>query len=149
VYLGCPAQREYEVQAIRIVLGTMPPMLRDIIRGVLAGQPDMVIVRDTRTDEDLIDVLMSEAADVIVVQQALHGDGDGRFLHGREAAAAVLCLSPDGRSAALYELQSRRTMIVNVSPDGLRSSIRTMISARVTASGHVADAATVIGTGEP
>lgn len=122
--------REFEVAAIRIVLGTMPVMLRDIIWGVLAGEPDMVIVGDTRTDEELIDVLMSEAADVVVVQQALDGGRDGPFLHGRKAVATVLCLSPDGRSATLYELQSRRTTIVKVSPDGLRSSIRNTLSAR-------------------
>jgi DNA-binding NarL/FixJ family response regulator len=119
------------LHAIRIVLGTMQPMLHDIVWEVLARQPDMEIVDETRTDDELLQVLANETADVVVMQLA--GDAKpvaGAFLERERTAATVLCLSTDGRSAAVYEVRSRMMTEIELSPEGLRDSIRRACAAR-------------------
>jgi hypothetical protein len=96
----------------------MPQMLRDVVREVLGGQPDMAIVGETPSDEELL-------ADVVIMPL----DGDRltewgiRVLYERRTRK-VLGLSTDGRTAALFELHPQRTTLVEVSPEGLRAAIR-------------------------
>jgi DNA-binding NarL/FixJ family response regulator len=113
------------LEAIRIVLGTMPQMLRDIVREVLSGQPDMHIVGEADSDADLLRDLAVEAPDMVVLELAGLGlGGTGTRVLQQRPRTQVLGLSGDGRSAAIYQLRSQRTMLVEVSPQGLRAAIR-------------------------
>jgi DNA-binding NarL/FixJ family response regulator len=109
----------------------MPPMLRDIVREILAGQRDMEIIGETQTDDELLDVLATEAADVVVMQLGLETNrGAGPGHQRSQPGASVLGLSADGRSAAIYDVRLRRTTVVELSPEGLRASIRQAFAAR-------------------
>lgn len=120
------------MHAIRIVLGTLPRMLRDIVRDILEGQPDMHVVSDTRPDDEWRRVVARETPDIIVVQMNADGLaplGDQVLWH--HDRANVLGLSADGRSAAMYQLRLRRTTVLEVSPDGLLKAIRGAVDTAV------------------
>jgi chemotaxis response regulator CheB len=124
------------VSAIRIVIGRLPRMLRDIVRDILVDQIDMHVVTETVTDEELRRVVARETPDVVVVELA----GDtldplGDDLLRRHMHASVLGLSADGRTAAMFELRLHRTALVEVSPEGLRSAIRSAQESAVSSSG--------------
>ena len=114
---------------MRIVLGTMPQMLREILREVLGDEPDMTVVREVQSDEDLLSAVVREEPDVVVVESAAGDLGvvGARVLRDRPAAS-VVGLTPDGRWAAIYQLRPLRTVVREVSPAGLREAIRSAVA---------------------
>ena len=100
-------------------------MLRGIIREILSGQHDMQIVGETQTDNELMSVLASNSADVAVMELDVTSEfAAGAVVQQSQLGACVLGLSTNGRTASMYEVRIRRTTIVEVSPEGLRESIR-------------------------
>jgi DNA-binding NarL/FixJ family response regulator len=119
--------------AIRIVLGTMPGMLREIIREVFSSQPDMVIVSEPSSEADLAVAVAESEADLVVVE--LNDDTLGQvgeqLLRSRPRLKS-LGISRDGRRAAVYELVPDRTRVFEVSPEGLRAAARQAVHPRET-----------------
>ena len=100
-------------------------MLHDIVRDILCGQHDMRVLSESLSEEELRRLVALENPDVVVVQL----DGDwldalGDHVLRYYPSATVLGLSPDGRTATMYQLRLERTAVLEVSPEGLRRAIR-------------------------
>ena len=114
--------------AIRIVLGTIPGMLREIIREVFSGQPDMAIVSEPPSDADLADAVLESRADLVILELVDDELGDaGELLLRSHPSLKSLGISRDGRRAAVYQLVPGRTRVFEVSPEGLRAAARQAI----------------------
>lgn len=112
------------------MLGTMPEMLRGILREVLGAQPDIEIVREARSDEELLIAVSTGAPDVVVVESVTGAlSPAGNLVLRDRPSAHVLALSADGRMAAMYRLRAVRTLIHEVSAAGLREAIRSAVAA--------------------
>jgi hypothetical protein len=114
--------------AIRIVLGAMPVMLREIIHEVFSGQPDMAIVSEPRPDADLVAAVAESGADLVILELVDDSLGPaGERLLRSQPGLKSLGVSRDGRTAAVYELVPGRTKVFEASPAGLRAAVRQAI----------------------
>ncbi len=100
-------------------------MLCDIIRNVVADQPDMLVVGELPHRAGLLDGVERSQASVVVL-----GLSDSELpvectaLLATRPQTRVLGVAADGRRAFLYELRPHRTPLGEVSPAGLVEAIR-------------------------
>lgn len=108
-----------------ILLGPLPRMLRSIIEGAVASQPDM---RVTEYSEDisLEETVARSAADVLIVhEQPDWTEASFRPFLLAHPSLKVFVLTQDGRNATLLEF--RRARLADASPTTLIEAIRTVL----------------------
>lgn len=111
------------MQPIRIAVGQMPRLLREIIVSSLSPHSDLEIVdvklaaTASPPDDDAIDVLMlgSEGAELSAEHE--------RLLRSRPWLR-ILAIDGGGRHAAIYELRTHRIDLTEISTSGLAAAIR-------------------------
>ena len=110
---------------IRIHVGKMPRMLREIVEDAVRFQPDMKLV-DSGEEHNLLVAIKREHADVLIVAE---GGVDDPVSHEQllleNPRLKVLVVSRDGREAHLLEF--RQIPVVEVSPQGLVDAIRAAV----------------------
>jgi DNA-binding NarL/FixJ family response regulator len=114
------------LKRVRILIGEMPQMLRDIVEDTVRLQPDMELV-NWRGGRDFATAVKRGQAEVVIVG----GRGqEGPAAHERllleDPRLKVLVVSEDGRAAHLLEL--RQVPIAEVSPQGLVDAIREAVA---------------------
>ncbi len=109
---------------IRVLLGPMPQMLREILEETFARQPDMAVVGPGAAGP-LREVVDRYAPDVVVVGR------EGRDWVGRHVdlfrhrpRLRLLVIRNDGSTAALHELRIRRCPVPDLSPDAVVAAVR-------------------------
>jgi DNA-binding NarL/FixJ family response regulator len=112
------------MKPIRIALGRMPRLLRDILVQVLGSERDMTIVGEAAEPAEFEALLERAPADVVIFDGGAATEAESRRLLGRHQDLKVLALSGDGRSAALRWLEPSVTTCSEVSPDTLVRLIR-------------------------
>jgi DNA-binding NarL/FixJ family response regulator len=123
------------VTTIRVVLGTLPPLLRDIVRATLTRDDDVEIVNEVARLDEIAPALERAEGDVAVMGVApTEWTGLSDFLRQLLAGhphLTVIALANDGRSGYLYRLQPRGVVIDDISPRSLVQAIRTHVAADV------------------
>jgi DNA-binding NarL/FixJ family response regulator len=113
------------VDQLRIVIGAMPRLSREIIGAMLEQQTDMAVVANAATPADLIDAAMRERADAAIV--ALPSEDlpapYASLLH-RAPALRLLALVREGQRAFLFALRPHCVALGEVSADQLADAIR-------------------------
>ena len=112
----------------RVVLGTMPPLLGDIVRETLTRQTDFEVLAEVQTRGEIMPAVQHTGAQVVVVGIAA-GGWVGLSALLRELLAVhprltVIALASDGRSGYVYQLQPRTVAIDDISPASLVRAIR-------------------------
>lgn len=116
--------------SIRIVVGRMPRLLREIVINSLSHQEGLEVV--DATGADLRRLLAVTAGQVLVLSGggALLSAGEEQLLRSRPRLC-VLVLDPGGRQAALYESEPgkrpRRRRLPEVSMEHLVAEIRAYV----------------------
>lgn len=104
---------------VRVVLVSLPDLLREIVAGVLGAQPDIVVVG---TEDDAQEAIERRGANVLVVDdESLDREGITDLLR-RHPDVSVIGISADGRQA--YAYQPRRVLLGGLSPEALREAVR-------------------------
>ena len=108
------------MQPIRVAVGEMPRLLRDIILSSLSPHADLEVVEAEPLGppaRDAVEVLLvgSEGAEL----EARHE----RLLR-RRPRLRILAIDSGGREAAIYELRTHRVALNEVSTDSLADAIR-------------------------
>ncbi len=113
------------MEPIRVGLAGLSPMLRDLATGIVAEQPDMVVVGTYARCEEWQSALQ-KLPDILVVSIS---DTDlppaCEELMTEQPRLRVIAVAGDARRAYMYELQPRRIPLGEVSPQGLVHAIRT------------------------
>jgi hypothetical protein len=104
---------------IRVAIGEMPQLLRDIVRDAIMIEPDLELIEAhdvviPTVGADVLVVAMSASQLVAVCPQLLHA----------KSATKVLAIGVDDGQASLFELCPRRTSLGDLSPRGLVDAIR-------------------------
>jgi DNA-binding NarL/FixJ family response regulator len=110
------------LQRTRILLVEMPQILRDIVAGVLADEPDMEVVGEAATMNGLSQTVVETGADVVVVGR--NDPSLAATLMERRARLRVLAVTAGGRESWLYELRPQRIPLGEISPQRLVDEIR-------------------------
>ena len=109
---------------MRIVLVGMTPLLGEIVRETLAGEPDLEVVAEHDGDADLREALEHADADFVIVGSDAAAGGLVRALVEEGAARRALELLEDGKEGVLYELRPHQASLGELSPDALVRTIR-------------------------
>jgi DNA-binding NarL/FixJ family response regulator len=126
-----PATFLATVPPARVLLASLPPLLADVVRAVLADDGDVEVVGEIGTGKDdgarLADAVAGSRADVVITG----ADGAAlsepfRSLMYRFPLVHVLSMSPDGRAAAVWRLVPEGRRLEEVSALGLADALRAM-----------------------
>lgn len=105
----------------------MPTLLLDILRPLVASEPDMTVVGQV-SDGDLLAAAQRTRANVVLVAQKAN---DRREEHEeykqlllQQPLLKVLAIANDGKSGSLYELRPQRVPLGDMSAAVLRQAIR-------------------------
>lgn len=122
------------MQPIRVVLAEMPRMLRDIVHGVLAAQPDVALSSVAAADA-LADAVTRLDADVAILAESAPPADDHAALLYAHPHLRLVGISSDGRAGHLYELRPHRVALGALSPESLVEAVRATpnVTARATA----------------
>jgi hypothetical protein len=108
----------------RVLLAAVPPLLGDIVRDALAGEPGVTVVNGG-TGDDLEGAVAATRADLVLAESEGTGLSDRylRLMH-EHPRLCLLVVSPDGRSAALWRMVPQRRALEEVSPRSLVEAVR-------------------------
>ncbi len=105
----------------------MPTLLLDILRPIVASEPDMAVVGRV-SDDDLLIAARRTRANVVLVWQKAKDDRKEREEYERlllqQPLLKVLAIADDGKTGALYELCPRRVPLGEMSAGALCKAIR-------------------------
>lgn len=120
------------MERIRVLLGTMPQMLREMIRSAIDDANDMSVVGSIEPGADVTSSLARTDADVLVVSvhDALAAATVAPILYSRPRLT-VLAIGANGRDTVLHELRPHQLALGDVSASGLLEAIRTSVHEKV------------------
>ena len=113
------------VRPIRILVGTMPGVLRDILLGVITAESDLEYAGQALADETLAMAAERSAADLVIV-----GREDASLSHEcRELLLSpidvkTLAISDYGRAGFLFEVVPHPARLADMQPRRLADAIR-------------------------
>lgn len=106
-----------------ILLGPLPRMLRSIVEGAVAGQPDLQLADDSGS-VTLEDAVTRTNADVLIAADD-RSETRFRLLLVARPSLKVFVLTQDGRNATVLEF--KRARLADMSPTTLIEAIRTVL----------------------
>jgi DNA-binding NarL/FixJ family response regulator len=113
---------------IRVALAVEPPVLRDVLREILASAPDLEVVDDAAAGHP---AGHPDAADVLVLStEEPENEAAPAAMLFRFPRSRVLALSADARRAFLYELRPHRTTLGELGRERLLAAVRSAAEAR-------------------
>ena len=103
----------------------MSPLLRDILRGLVAGEAGMGVVAEYRDLVPLTRPVVDHSAEVLLFGEGLPLlDDECRELLDRHPRVKLFVVGGDGRRTTLYELRPHREQLGEVAPDELLAVMR-------------------------
>jgi len=112
------------LERTRIVLVDMSPMLREIVRGILAREPDLEIVGEHDDAADVTEAVEREEPDFVIVGSDGAVEERIRTLVDSSRSLRALQVHSDGKESVLYELRPHRVSLGEISSDTLLRAIR-------------------------
>ncbi|MEU4219133.1 hypothetical protein [Actinoplanes sp. NPDC026623] len=118
------------MEEIRVLLTDLPRMLREILRNLLAAQPEMVVEIADEPRAPLVSAVDRTRAHVVILgQEAPAMPSRCRDLLERRPRVQVMTVSVDGRRICLYGLRPYREPLGEVEPEKLVDTIRGLVVA--------------------
>jgi DNA-binding NarL/FixJ family response regulator len=108
----------------RVMVQNIPPMLRDIVRSVVASAPDMMLLSEHSGTGTAYSWRRPEPDVVIVSTEDINDISSTIECFSRWPRARVLVIEVTGRETVLYELRPHATPLGALSPDQLVATIR-------------------------
>ncbi len=111
---------------IKVLLASRPKMLSDVIRNMVARQPDMEVVDEVLDPIELLLAVRATKIDVVIVTP-LDSEGESkicRHLLAEHPQLKILTLSAKSEAAFLYESGSRKRPIDEPSEESILGALR-------------------------
>lgn len=113
------------MSSIRVAIGEMPLLIREIVVGLIAAERDMEIVGEEQSTPELLRLVEQARPDVVVLDQCSADLPEaGRRLLAERQRLKLLVLAQDGRTASLHRLEAEEVALGAVSPASLVDVIR-------------------------
>ncbi len=123
------------MESIRVLLGPMPAMHRDILDETFAAQDDIVVVgRSASADTLVADVAALAPHVTIVGADSAEWSDEHLPLLDVQPPRHLLLLANDARSASLFELRIHRATLADLSPRAILKAVRQAPRERATVS---------------
>ena len=104
--------------ATTVLLADLPPMLEDMVAGLLGGRAGIDVVRGEASGRDVIDAAVEAGAPVVVVARRNPSDLASIAPHLAKAAnVSVVALASDGGSACLHAFRPTGQRFEDVSAE--------------------------------
>ena len=115
---------------IRVLLASMPRMLRDVFKLLIVEQPDMEVVGELGNGVELLLATSQIQPDIVIMGvEGSELPGIGSHLLNEFPHVKLLGVTADAQHLSLYELRPHAGLIGDISPQGLldviRKSVRT------------------------
>jgi DNA-binding NarL/FixJ family response regulator len=108
--------------SIQVLVGVMPPLLREIILSSLEKQADFHVTSAPADGHEWA-AIASRTAPNVVITTASSDQSSIDFL-AENPRTRILALKEDGRRAFLFELKPALVSLGELSPDGLIQAVR-------------------------
>jgi DNA-binding NarL/FixJ family response regulator len=115
------------LERTRIVLIDMSPLMREIVREVIAHEPDLQIVAEHEV-ADVETAVERTRADFVILGPDAASDERVRALIGAGLGLRALEVQSDGKESVLYELRPHRVSLGEISADTILRTIRAVPS---------------------
>ena len=112
---------------IRVLVFGIPEMLREIVVGLLAKEPDFDIIAPSSVATGLSEAVERYAPDVLVSGATVAWNGaDGAYaeLFRADLRLKVITVAEDGRDGYLYRLRPERVPLGELSSECLAKAVR-------------------------
>jgi len=107
---------------MRVLLGSLPPLLRDVLSEALAGQSDMSVLVGA-PGAVLPTVVHALSPDVVLTQASSE---DAHDLARELGAVGLVAIDPDSRHALVFARGPEAVLLSDVSPTTIISAIRSI-----------------------
>ncbi len=114
------------MQKIKVLPASRPKMLSDVIKNLVACQPDMQVAGEVLDPIKLLIAVRATHVDAVIVTP-LESDGESRIcrhLLAEHPHLTIVTLSARGRTACLYEAASHKKRIDEPSGQTILDAIR-------------------------
>ena len=112
------------VKRVRILLGDLPSLMREILHNAIASMPEFEVMADVADIGSLVLLAAEQAPDVVITTAAADNPRLSTDLLTAAPASRVLLVAPDGRQAVVYELRPHATALGDPSLQTLIDAIR-------------------------
>jgi hypothetical protein len=110
---------------MRVFLGPMPAILRDILNETFGSQDDVILVGTCNEDSALRDAVATLSPDVVVVGvEQLDAAGGYVDLFRDHLDRRLLAIRNDVRSAAIHEFHIQRCHVADLSAATILAAVR-------------------------
>lgn len=105
-----------------VLLIGLPTMLREIVKEIFAGKPDIRVTGELDGSEALLETVQACRPDVLIVANGAELPEPCARVLPRLPSLKVVTIGDDGRMSFFFEL--RRVPLGEVSPDSLTAAVR-------------------------
>jgi DNA-binding transcriptional LysR family regulator len=111
---GAASNREPALPRVRVLIAAMPPLLTDVVKGLVCLHPELDVIDDA--SGDVVEAVASHEADAVLTAASVcrAPEVTERLLYAHPRLR-LLVLSQDGRVAHLYRLLPHEVRIDDVS----------------------------------
>ena len=116
------------MKRLRVLVANRPRLMREIVLGAIADQPDIEIVGDIEQTTNLVEIVEQVEPDVLIIAWDAQEKECG-FLLGRYPRMRILALGPEQNLGMFYwAIVDIRTMPIESSAVGILSALRNVPS---------------------
>jgi DNA-binding NarL/FixJ family response regulator len=112
------------LEKTRVILMDMPPMLRQIVRGLVSTSEEFELVDEPDGEAAVATIQASGTCVVITGRESAAARASIGSLLGTHPEVPVIALSNDGRSGTLFQPGLEERPLGELSPEALRAAIR-------------------------
>lgn len=113
------------MESLRIVVGELPRLMREIIVQTLSTQADIEVVKEVRDLSTIRESVPDLRPDVVILGCAESEVADiGSDLLKSDPRMRLLALTAEGRNAFLYQLNPQKVALGELSPKRLLEAVR-------------------------
>lgn len=110
---------------VRVLLANGPRLMRELVREVLAEQPDIDVIGEIEDNSELASAIELARPDVLIIGLDEHVTAHCGFLIGQYPRMKILALAPEQNRGLMYwAILDFRTKPVESSEAGLLSALR-------------------------
>jgi DNA-binding NarL/FixJ family response regulator len=114
------------MRKIKVLLAIRPGMIAEVVRHLVAQQPDMAVIGEVMDLTELLPAIRTTGAEVVILTPADSDrePGIGSYLLATYPQLKIMALSAKGDTAVLYQSSSPQKQMADVGEAAILGAIR-------------------------